>query len=208
MTSMLPLAVTSEDLIKGTVKMRNPLLQSSQAFRLPDFSFIQPGQIMPAIEELLSTYRSGMESLLETGTEPGWAMVEAELSWADELNRAWSAVSHLNSVTDNEELRDAYNSGLKRLTEHENWRQQNQDIYRAYQALRRHLMEQAGATSVIPAVFDSGRVELRVDSRLEPAELMNRLVNAPPEGLRVEPEFADGRSIWIRVVELPGTVED
>jgi nitroreductase len=30
--------------------------------------------------------------------------------------------------------------------------------YRAYQTLRRHLMEQAGATSVIPAVFDSGRV--------------------------------------------------
>ena len=80
--------------------------------------------------------------------------------------------------------------------------------YRAYQALRRHLMERAGATSVIPAVFDSGRVELRVDSRLEPAELMNRLVNPPPQGLRVEPEYADGRSIWIRIVELPVAVED
>jgi hypothetical protein len=69
--------------------------------------------------------------------------------------------------------------------------------YRAYLALRRHLIEQAGATSVIPAVFAEGRVELRVTARLEPPELMDRLVTPPPEGLRVEPVFADGRSILI-----------
>ena len=85
---------------------------------------------------------------------------------------------------------------------------ENLPSYRAYLALRRHLMEQGGATSVIPAVFESGRVELRVDARLEPPELMDRLVTPPPEGLRVEPVFADGRSIWIRIVELPGALED
>ena len=80
--------------------------------------------------------------------------------------------------------------------------------YRAYLALRRHLMERGGATSVIPGVFDSGRVELRVEARLAPPELMDRLVVSPPEGLRVEPVSADGRSMRIRIVELPGAVED
>jgi len=85
---------------------------------------------------------------------------------------------------------------------------ENLPSYRAYLALRRHLIEQGGATSVIPAVFAEGRVELRVNARLEPSELMDRLVRPPPEGLRVEPVFADGRSIWIRIVELPVAVED
>lgn len=80
--------------------------------------------------------------------------------------------------------------------------------YRAYLGLRRHLMERGGATSVIPAVFESGRVELRVESRLVPPELMERLVAPPPEGFRVEPVSADGQSMRIRIVELPGAVED
>jgi len=80
--------------------------------------------------------------------------------------------------------------------------------YRAYLALRKHLIEQGGATSVIPAVFESGRVELRVNARLEPPELMDRLVTPPPEGLRIEPLFTDDDSMRIRVVELPGAVED
>ena len=80
--------------------------------------------------------------------------------------------------------------------------------YRAYLALRRHLMEQRGVTSVTPAIFESGRVELRVDAQLAPPELTERLLTPPPKGLRVEPVFADGGSIWIRVTELPGVLED
>jgi hypothetical protein len=80
--------------------------------------------------------------------------------------------------------------------------------YRAYLSLRRHLEEAAGVRSAIPALFDSERVELQVDAQLTPQELMNRLVSPPPEGLRVEPLFADGRSVWIRLIELPGAPED
>jgi hypothetical protein len=80
--------------------------------------------------------------------------------------------------------------------------------YGAYAALCRHLREQAGATSVIPDTFESGRVELRVAGRMAPSELIDRLVAPPPEGLMVEPIFADGRSVWIRIVELPETPED
>ena len=124
------------DFLKGLNIMRNPLLQPNQDFRLPDFPAIEPRHIMPALEVLLEDYRNGVENWLASGVPTGWEIVEAELGWADELDRVWSPVSHLNSVADNEELRTAFNAGLERLTEHGNWRQQHQGIFKAYQALR------------------------------------------------------------------------
>jgi hypothetical protein len=85
---------------------------------------------------------------------------------------------------------------------------ENLPSYRAYAALRRHLMEAGRASSVVPERFEQGRVELRVAGRLAPDELIDRLVAPSPEGLRVEPVFADSRSVWIRVTELPQAVQD
>ena len=121
----------------GKYNMRNPLRHTKQAFNLPDFPAIRPEHVVPAIDELLIEYRNGMEQWLESQNPPDWSMVEAELDWAGGLDRAWSPVSHLNSVADNEALREVFNEGLERLTEHENWRQQHQGIFRAYQELRR-----------------------------------------------------------------------
>jgi oligopeptidase A len=116
--------------------MPNPLRNTSQAFDLPDFHAIRPEHVVPAIDDLLAAYRSGVENWLDSGRQVDWSMVEAELDWAGGLDRAWSPVSHLNSVADNEELRQAYNAGLERLTEHENWRQQHPGIFHSYQDLR------------------------------------------------------------------------
>lgn len=119
--------------------MRNPLRHSSQSFHLPDFPAIRSEHVIPAIDELIISYRNGVEKWLASGGRPDWSMVEAELDWADGLERAWSPVSHLNSVADSSALRKAYNEGLERMTEHENWRQQHPGIYRAYQELRQSL---------------------------------------------------------------------
>jgi len=137
--------------------MRNPLRQTSQAHRLPDFPAIRPGHVMPALEDLLETYRSGVHRQLESGSRPGWSIVEAELDWADGLSRAWSPVSHLNSVADSEDLREAYNAGLERLTEHENWRQQHKGIFHAYQALH----ESPEFASLVPVQQRIVELELR-----------------------------------------------
>jgi len=116
--------------------MRNPLIDKQQPFHLPDFPAIEPVHVMPALEELLQTYHAGVDNWLANGAETDWAVVEAEIAWADALGSAWSPVSHLNSVADSEELREAYNAGLERLTEHENWRQQHQGIFRLYRELK------------------------------------------------------------------------
>ena len=116
--------------------MHNPLSRGVKENRLPDFSGIEPSHVMPAVEEMLSEYQEGVERWLASEPRPGWPLAEAEAGWADALARAWSPVSHLNSVVDNAELREAYNAGLERLTEHANWRQQHAGLFEAYKALR------------------------------------------------------------------------
>ena len=91
---------------------------------------------MPALEALLQQYRDGVEHWIASCEKPDWSIVEAEVEWSDALANAWSPVAHLKSVADSEELREAYNEGLVKLTEHENWRQHHKGIYRAYRALR------------------------------------------------------------------------
>jgi oligopeptidase A len=122
--------------MKGDSHMRNPLRHSGRPFRLPDFPAIKPEHVKPAIKELLQNYQRGIDGWLQRGGETDWSFVESEIAWADDLSAAWSPVSHLNSVADNEDLRQAYNEGLECLTEHENWRQQHQGIYQAYRTLR------------------------------------------------------------------------
>jgi hypothetical protein len=81
--------------------------------------------------------------------------------------------------------------------------------YPAYAALRRHLLDWGGTTSVIPVLFAGAeRIDLLVVAKASPSDLMERLVRSPPTGLRVEPVSADGQSMRIRVVELPGALED
>jgi oligopeptidase A len=137
--------------------MQNPLLQTGRAFRLPDFPAIRPEHVLPALDQLLQDYHRGVECLLESSGDADWSMVESECAWADELSRAWSPVSHLNSVADSEELRKAYNAGLERLTEHENWRQQHPGIFAAYRSLR----DSAAYSSLTPVQQRIVDLELR-----------------------------------------------
>jgi oligopeptidase A len=116
--------------------MDNPLSSNPHPHRLPRFSDIEPSHVESALDEKLSAWRKGMTAALDEGGLGGWPLVAAEVAWSEALSRAWSPVSHLNSVADNEALRAAYNDGLQKLTEHDNWRAQNEALYRAYQSLK------------------------------------------------------------------------
>jgi oligopeptidase A len=113
--------------------------------------------VVPALDQLLQDYHYGIERWLEAGGAADWSIVESESGWADELSRAWSPVSHLNSVADSKELRAAYNAGLERLTEHENWRQQHPGIFGAFRSLR----ESADFASLTPVQQRIIDLELR-----------------------------------------------
>ena len=110
--------------------MQNPLLSN---FDLPPFSQIKPEHIKPAVEELIAQGKAAVEKVVSLET-PTWQTLVLDLDEVDDkLSRAWSPVSHMNSVLSSDELREAYESCLPILTEHGNWVCQHKGLYQAYQ---------------------------------------------------------------------------
>ncbi|WP_432743675.1 oligopeptidase A [Methylobacter sp. G7] len=126
--------------------MNNPLLANST---LPLFSQIKPEHVVPAIDQLLTEARSSIEQHL--GNCSGIALPPASMqvvqatqhyTWKnliepledidDKLNKAWSPVSHMNSVVNSDELRDAYNACLPKLSAYSTEMGQNEALFKAY----------------------------------------------------------------------------
>ncbi len=113
--------------------MTNPLLISSD---LPAFSAIKPEHIEPAISQLLDEARSVVKQCLEATTDHTWNnLIEPIENIEDKLNKAWSPVSHLNSVANSDELRTAYNACLPKLSEYGTEMGQNEALCNAYHAI-------------------------------------------------------------------------
>jgi oligopeptidase A len=112
----------------------NPLLEE---FTLPPFSRIKPEHVVPAIDTLLQQNRDEIHQLLQSVDKPDWKnFVEPIERLDDRLNRAWSPVSHMNSVVNSDELREAYNACLPKLSAYATEMGQNAELYRAYRAVQ------------------------------------------------------------------------
>ncbi len=113
--------------------MTNPLLNIND---LPEFSRIEPRHVRPAVEQLLAEGRQQIEELLAANTTYTWDNLVAPLEAMDDrINRAWSPVSHMNSVVNTDELRDAYNGCLPLLSEYGTELGQHEGLYRAYRQI-------------------------------------------------------------------------
>ena len=114
--------------------MTNPLLSNSS---LPQFSKIKPEHVLPAIQETLNNCRKTIESVLEQNSEYTWDNLIQPIDEMDEkFSRAWSPVSHLNSVKNSPELREAYEACLPLLSEYSTWVGQYKPLYQAYKQLK------------------------------------------------------------------------
>lgn len=113
--------------------MSNPMLESPL---LPAFSKIQPSHIETAIDQMLADNRKKVEEIIEGLTNPSWDSLVAPLEeMNDRLAKAWSPVSHMNSVVNSDELRDAYNACLPKLSQYWTEMGQNQALYQAFNEL-------------------------------------------------------------------------
>lgn len=110
--------------------MNNPLLTSAT---LPPFSEIKPSHIEPAIDHLLEECRAIVKITTQI-TEPfSWEnLVNPIEKTEDRLNKAWSPVSHINSVVNNNDIREAYNACLPKLSQYSTEMGQNKALYNAY----------------------------------------------------------------------------
>ena len=114
--------------------MTNPLLSNSS---LPQFSKIKPEHVLPAIQETLNNCRKTIESVLEQNSEYTWDNLIQPIDEMDEkFSRAWSPVSHLNSVKNSPKLREAYEACLPLLSEYSTWVGQYKPLYQAYKQLK------------------------------------------------------------------------
>ena len=94
--------------------MSNPLLEPH---KLPPFSHIEPAHVEPAIRQLIERNKQRIEELLADQEHYSWDnLLQPIEEMEDELARAWSPVSHLNSVCNNDALREAYNACLPLLS--------------------------------------------------------------------------------------------
>jgi len=135
--------------------MINPLLEHNT---LPPFNSIVPEHIVPAIETILKALKVGIEELLETRPYNYESVVKARENLEDKLHHAWSPVSHLNSVMNSDELRDAHTACLAMITDYYTEVGQNRPLFEAYQGIAEsaqyNSLSQAGRKVIDNALRD------------------------------------------------------
>ena len=109
--------------------MNNPLLTEEL---LPSFDHIRVEHMEPAIDQILSDNRVQIQDLAGQD-DPTWdTLVQPMQSLDDRLNNAWSVISHLNGVMNNEEIRAVHKRCLEKLTEYGTEVSQNEQLCAAF----------------------------------------------------------------------------
>lgn len=99
---------------------------------LPVFSQIEPTQIKARVEQLIALCTADIEAVVKE-PNPSWqSLIVALEENSDELGKFWSPVSHLNSVKNSPELREAYESCLPLLSDFSTYVGQHEGLYQAY----------------------------------------------------------------------------
>ncbi|MCC4274083.1 oligopeptidase A [Marinomonas communis] len=118
------------------------------ATTLPEFSKVEPKNIVADLEALLEKNRNDIAAVVEKNAQPTWASLVTPLDEIhDRLSQFWSPISHLNSVQNTPEIREAYNASLPKLSDYYTELGQNKALYEAYKALA----ESDEANSLTPA---------------------------------------------------------
>jgi len=140
-----------------TMTITNPLLLQNPIEKV---DLIKPEHVQTAISKIIEENLTQIESLLEAVNSRA-----STISWQnfmlplerleDRLGKAWSPVSHLNSVCNSEPLRKVYDQTLAILTDYSTQLGQHRGLYQATQFLyesnqkpplsdtRRHILKQA-----------------------------------------------------------------
>lgn len=113
--------------------MKNPLLSEHA---LPPFSAIKPEHVEPAITELIESNLNAIKGMLADNRRYTWDNLIGPMEDLDDrLSQAWSPVSHMNSVVNSDNLRQAYNACLPKLSEYSTQLGQNEELFAAYRGI-------------------------------------------------------------------------
>jgi oligopeptidase A len=191
--------------------MNNPLLTDDL---LPKFDHIRTEHMETAIDQILSENRVKIASLAQN-EDPTWDTLGQPMqALEDTLSNAWSVISHLNGVMNNDDLRQVYKNCLEKLTEYSTELSQNEALCNAYKKLaaRDDFQEltEAQRKSVNNTLrdFHLGGVDLPADDKKRYAALTQELAELSN---RYSDNVLDATQHWykhiIDEVELAGIPE-
>ena len=191
----------------------NPLLDFTD---LPLFAAIKPEHVTPAIEQLLDEARALVAAVTAATDAPTWENTITPLTDSTEhLGRAWGVVSHLNSVVNTPELREAYNANLPKLSLFWAEMGQNLALYQRYKALAGGADYAASSPARKKLLDDDLRdfrlsgAELSDDKKVRFTELQTKLAEL---GAKFEQNVLDATEAFALyiddVAELAGVPED
>lgn len=112
--------------------MNNPLIEPHE---LPPFLSIRVEHMVPAISQILAEIREGLEIILKKEPYSYHSVVKAQEELEDRLHQAWSPVSHLNSVANSPEIREAHGQCLTLITDYSTEVGQNRPLFEAYRTI-------------------------------------------------------------------------
>ncbi|HKK14285.1 MAG TPA: oligopeptidase A, partial [Gammaproteobacteria bacterium] len=125
----------------------------------------------------------------------------------DRINRAWSPVSHMNSVVNSEALREPYNACLPKLSDYATEMGQNEALYRAFRQIADG-PEYARLDTAQRRIIDNALRDFRLSGvELDPAQrkrykaIMQELSSLCA---RFEENLLDATNAWTRQVTDPG----
>ena len=192
--------------------MTNPLLERNE---LPPFRAILPNHVVPAVDQLLTANRQEITKLLEDNVCDWDGLIAVIEALNDFLSQSFGPVSHMNSVVNTPELRDAYNASLPKLSEYQTEMGQNADLFSAYQSILTgsdfDTLDQAQKKSIENAIRDfrlSG-IDLPKKKQSRFAEISKRLSELSSQ---FSDNVLDATMGWKKVVtdksELSGLPEN
>jgi oligopeptidase A len=177
--------------------MSNSLLEMTG---LPPFSKIKPEDVEPAVDTLLKQNREQLQHLLANTGKYSWDnLIQPLEEMDDRLDRVWSPVSHMNSVVNSDELREAYNACLPKLSDYGTELGQNEQLYRAYKSIADSPeYEQLGAAQkkIIDNAlrdFHLSGVDLPADKKQRYKEIQQRLSSLTT---KFEENLLDATHAW------------
>ena len=195
--------------------MTNPLLPNSEnsdaATSLALFDQIKPEHVAPAINTLLADAQKALDTVTADGFPAHWLEISKVLDVATEkLGRAWGAVSHLNSVADNPELRAAYNESLPVITEFYTALGANEQLYAKYKAIDTKTLnaEQLQAHKYAVRNFVLSGAELQGASKERFAEIQAIQAELSQKFSENALDATEAFAYYANIDELDGVPED
>lgn len=159
------------------------MTESSSTFKgLPVFSSINLKEIVPAVTSAIEQCRKTIESVVNQPGPYTWNNVCEPLSVSsNDFSLLWSPISHLNSVKNSPELREAYEQCLPILSEYSTWVGQHEGLYNAYKAIKNSKefsdLSQAQRKSIDDSLrdFELSGIGLPKDKQKRYGEIVARL---------------------------------